>query len=176
LTHNIQEAIDVIRGVDKFKRVLQTGSMQRSMKEFRIACELMRNGCIGKIDHGECSFGVPPIPCDLPEENMEPGLDWNMWLGYAPVCPYNSLLSPRGVHNNYPAWRSYKEYGTGGVRDWGAHHLDIAQRGLGMDDSGPFEIRFIGNEAVLVYSNGISVVRKEDGFVFISLAAMEKYW
>jgi predicted dehydrogenase len=164
LTHNIQEAIDVIKAVDKHKRVLQTGSMQRSMKEFRIACELVRNGCIGKIDHVECSFGGPPIPCDLPEENMEPGLDWNLWLGPAPVRPYNPVLSPRGMHDHYPAWRSYREYGTGGVGDWGAHHLDIAQWGLGMDDSGPVEVRFIGTDAALVYSNGITVIRKENGF------------
>jgi predicted dehydrogenase len=164
LTHNIQEAIDVIRAVEEHKRVLQTGSMQRSMKEFRTACELVRNGCIGKIDHVECSFGGPPIPCDLAEEKMEPGLDWNLWLGPAPLRPYNPVLSPRGVHDHYPAWRSYKEYGTGGVGDWGAHHLDIAQWGLGMDDSGPVEVRFIGNEAALVYSNGITVLRKENGF------------
>ena len=164
LTHNIQEAIDVITAVDKHKRVLQTGSMQRSMKEFRVACEVVRNGCIGKIDHVECSIGGPPVPCDLPEETMEPGLDWNMWLGTAPLRGYNSILSPRGVHTHYPNWRSYMEYGTGGVGDWGAHHLDIAQWGLGMDDSGPVEIRFIGKDAALVYSNGITVLRKENGF------------
>jgi predicted dehydrogenase len=164
LTHNIQEAIDIIQAVDEHKRVLQTGSMQRSSKEFRIACELVRNGCIGKIDHVECSFGGPPKPCDLGEEPVEPGLDWNMWLGPAPLRPYNSILSPRGVHNHYPLWRSYKEYGTGDVGDWGAHHLDIAQWGLGMDDSGPVEVRFIGNEAALVYSNGITVIQKKSGF------------
>jgi predicted dehydrogenase len=164
LTHNIQEAIDIIKAVDKHKRVLQTGSMQRSSKEFRIACELVRNGCIGKIEHVECSFGGPPIPCDLPEEALEPGLDWNMWLGPAPIRPYNSILSPRGVHNFFPKWRSYKEYGTGDVGDWGAHHLDIAQWGLGMDDSGPVEILFIDNEAVLIYSNGIKVIQKKTGF------------
>jgi predicted dehydrogenase len=161
LTHNIQEAIDIISAVDKYKRVFQTGSMQRSSKEFRIACELVRNDCIGKIDHVECSFGGPPKPCDLGEEPMEPGLDWNMWLGPAPMRPYNSILSPRGVHNHFPLWRSYREYGTGDVGDWGAHHLDIAQWGLGMDDSGPVEVHFNGNnEAELVYSNGIRVVRK----------------
>ena len=164
LTHNIQEAVDVMSAVDKHKRVFQTGSMQRSMKEFRVACELVRNGCIGKIDHVVCSIGGPPKPCDLPEETMEPGLDWNMWLGPAPVRPYNSILSPRGVHNHFPNWRSYKEYGTGGVGDWGAHHLDIAQWGLGMDDSGPVEVRFIGDEAALVYSNGVTVIRRQNDF------------
>jgi len=164
LTHNIQEAIDIIGAVPKHKRILQTGSMQRSMKEFRIACELVRNGCIGKIDHVECSFGGPPKPCDLGEEAMEAGLDWNMWLGPAPIRPYNSILSPRGVHNHFPLWRSYSEYGTGDVGDWGAHHLDIAQWGLGMDDNGPVEIRLNGNEAELIYSNGITVIHKRSGF------------
>ncbi len=164
LTHNIQEAIDVMSAVDKHKRVLQTGSMQRSMKEFRVASELVRNGCIGKIDRVECSFGPSPEPCNLPEEAMEPGLDWNMWLGPALLRPYNSILSPRGVHDNYPRWRSYREYGTGGVGDWGAHHLDIAQWGLGMDDSGPVEVRFTGKEATLVYANGIQVIHKQNGF------------
>jgi predicted dehydrogenase len=94
---------------------------------------------------------------------MEPGLDWNMWLGPAPLHPYNAVLSPRGVHNHYPKWRAYKEYGTGDVGDWGAHHLDIAQWGLGMDESGPVEISFINNEATLKYSNGITVIQK-NGF------------
>jgi predicted dehydrogenase len=164
LTHNIQEAIDVMDGVRKHKLVLQTGSMQRSSKEFRIACELVRNGCIGKIDHVEATISGPPIPCDLPEEVMEPGLDWNRWLGPAPMRPYNSVLSPRGVHTHFPAWRNYREYGTGGVGDWGAHHLDIAQWGLGMDDSGPTEVLFINGEATLKYASGITVVRKDQGF------------
>lgn len=49
LTHNIHEAVQVMRAVDANKRVLQTGSMQRSSKEFRVACELVRNGAIGKV-------------------------------------------------------------------------------------------------------------------------------
>lgn len=164
LTHDIQEAIDVMSGVEKHKRVLQTGSMQRSAKEFKVACELVRNGCIGKIDHVEAEFSGPPILCDLPEEAMEPGLDWNFWLGVAPMRPYNSILSPRGIHTHFPAWRNYREYGTGGVGDWGAHHLDIAQWGLGVDDSGPVEALFVNGEATLKYASGITVVRKDQGF------------
>ncbi|MBN2310842.1 MAG: Gfo/Idh/MocA family oxidoreductase [Candidatus Hydrogenedentes bacterium] len=127
LTHNIHESIEVMKAVPANHRVLQTGSMQRSMKEFRVACELVRNGVIGKIDRVMCSFGPPGIPCDLPEEEMEPGLDWNMWVGPAPMRPYNSILSPRGMHDHFPDWRDYKEFGGGMVCDWGAHHLDIAQ-------------------------------------------------
>ncbi len=100
LTHNIHEAVEVIRAVDANQRVLQTGSMQRSSKEFRVACELVQNGAIGKVERVECSFGDPGVPCDLPEEPMEPGLDWNLWVGPAPMRPYNSVLSPRGMHKH----------------------------------------------------------------------------
>jgi predicted dehydrogenase len=168
LTHNIHEAIAVMNAVKANKRVLQTGSMQRSMREFRVACELVRNGVIGKVERVECSFGPPGIPCDLPEEPMEPGLDWNMWIGPGPMRPYHSELSPRGIHDHFPNWRNYKEYGGGMVCDWGAHHIDIAQWGLGMDDSGPVEVippddPKATKGAVLVYANGVKVIHV-DGF------------
>ena len=162
LTHNIHEAVEVMRAVDANKRVLQTGSMQRSSKEFRVACELVRNGAIGKVQRVEVQFGDPGRPCDLKEEAAEPGLDWNMWLGPAPMRPYSSVLSPRGVHSNFPDWRNYREFGGGMVTDWGAHHIDIAQWGLGMDDSGPVEVLpppTAGKKrgAKLVYANGVTV-------------------
>ena len=164
LTHNIQEAIDLMDGVKKHRRVLQTGSMQRSSKEFRIAAELVRNGCIGDIKNVEVAYWGPPTFCDLPEEQMEPGLDWNFWLGPAPMRPYNSVLSPRGVHKHFPNWRKYREYGTGGIGDWGAHHLDIAHWGLGMDDSGPVELNLVNKEAALTYANGTILTHKDSGF------------
>lgn len=165
LTHNIHEAVEVIHAVKEHGRVLQTGSMQRSMKEFRVACELVRNGAIGKIRRVECSFGPPGVPCDLPAEDMEPGLDWEMWIGPGPMRPYSSVLSPRGNHDHFPDWRNYKEYGGGMVCDWGAHHLDIAQWGLDMDDSGPVEVHPPDDPnavegAVLHYKRGIQVIHK----------------
>ena len=167
LTHNIHEAVEVLRAVDANGRVLQTGSMQRSSKEFRVACELVQNGAIGKIQRVECSFGDAPVPCNLPEETMEPGLDWNFWVGPAPMRPYNSVLSPRGICQHFPNWRGYREFGGGGVADWGAHHLDIAQWGLGMDGSGPVEVLPAKPGAKrgvkLVYANGVTVEHK-DGF------------
>ena len=160
LTHNIHEAVEVIRAVEASQRVLQTGSMQRSSKEFRVACELVRNGIIGKITKVECQFGDPGRPCDLPEESPEPGLNWDMWCGPGPLRGYSSVLSPRGNHNHFPDWRNYKEYGGGMVCDWGAHHIDIAQWGLGMDGSGPVEVIPPSDEKAkrgcqLVYANGI---------------------
>jgi predicted dehydrogenase len=143
--------------------------MQRSSKEFRTACELVRNGRIGKIIAVEVAVGGPGVPCNLPSEAEEPGLDWNLWLGPAPERPYNSILSPRGVHKHFPDWRNYREFGGGMVTDWGAHHFDIAQWGLGMDESGPVEIIPASDpkatEGVrLIYANGVEVLHKNKGF------------
>lgn len=168
LTHNIREAVEVLKAVDANRRVLQTGSMQRSSNEFRVACELVRNGVIGKINRVACSFGDPGLTCDLAEEAAEPGLDWDRWCGPGPLRAYSSVLSPRGIHQGFPAWRNYREYGSGGVGDWGAHHLDIAQWGLGMDASGPVEVKAAGDAtakrgAKLIFPGGIPV-EHGDGF------------
>ena len=171
LTHNIHESVEVIKAVKKYNRILQTGSMQRSSSEFRIACELVRNGVIGKIKNVGIAVGDPGRPCDLAEESPEPGLNWDLWCGPAPLRAYNSVLSPRGIHNHFPAWRNYMEYGGGMVTDWGAHHIDIAQWGLGTDNSGPVEARppedwkkwKSKRGAKLVYSNGTTITH-QSGF------------
>lgn len=168
LTHDIAESVAVMKEVDRRRRILQTGSMQRSSREFRVACELARNGAIGNISRIECSFGDPARPCDLGKEEMEPGLDWNGWVGPGPMRPYSSVLSPRGIHNHFPDWRLFKEYGGGMVCDWGAHHIDIAQWAMGTDDSGPVKVipptdKNAKRGTRLVYANGTEVVHK-DGF------------
>ena len=171
LTHNIHESVEVIKAVKKYNRILQTGSIQRSSSEFRIACELVRNGVIGKIKNVGIAVGDPGRPCDLPEESPEPGLNWNLWCGPAPLRAYSSVLSPRGIHNHFPAWRNYMEYGGGMVTDWGAHHIDIAQWGLGTDNSGPVEARppedwkkwKSKRGAKLVYSKGTTITH-QSGF------------
>jgi predicted dehydrogenase len=94
---------------------------------------------------------------------MEPGLDWERWLGPAPMRGYSSILSPRGVHNHFPSWRNFREYGGGGMTDWGAHHFDIAQWGLGMDQSGPIKIvppenPRSGSGVKFIYENGVEVI------------------
>jgi len=139
MAHTVLEGRAMVQAVRKHKRVFQTGSMQRSMGEFRAACELVRNGVLGTVGRVEVSVSGPPVFCDLPAEADEPGLDWSFWLGPAPMRPYNSVLSPRGMPQGFPDWRRYREYAGGGVCDWGAHHFDIVQWAFGYDDSGPVE-------------------------------------
>jgi len=171
LTDTVFEATSLVAAIQKHNRVFQTGSMQRSSREFRVACELVRNGVIGKVSRVSAGFGGPAKPCDLPGEPVEPGLDWDMWLGPAPMREYNSILSPRGVNKHFPMWRMYREYGGGMITDWGAHHLDITHWGLDMDRSGPVEIippadwSNAQQGARLIYPNGVEVTHIADNGV-----------
>ncbi len=170
LSLTIPEARAMVKAVRKHKRILQTGSMQRSSAEFYKACMLVRNGRIGKIKQVIVDVGPASKWCDLPEEQMEPGLNWDLWLGPAKKRAYNSILSPRGVHKNFPRWRDYREYSGGGMTDWGAHHFDITQWGLGMDESGPVEIIPPDDPAAKIgvrflYANGVEVIHGKSGGV-----------
>jgi len=187
LTNNLLEAKMVMDAVNASETIFQTGSQQRASENFRYACELVRSGRIGKVKRVEVGVGGPPRPCDLPGEEAEPGLDWDRWLGPAPMRPYNSVLSPRGMHNHFPGWRSFKEYAGGNMTDWGAHHFDIAQWGLGMDGSGPVEIvppedSKSGLGVRFVYDNGVELIHGgrdgvtffgSDGEVFVNRGKLE---
>lgn len=165
LTLTLMEAKRCIDAVRKHGRVMQTGSQQRSsvFGPFRKACELVRSGRIGKIESVTVGVGGPSRWCDLPEEPLEPGLDWNMWQGPAAERPYNSILSARGgISKPWPQWRAYREYSGGGHTDMGAHHYDIAQWALGMDASGPVEIippedPSKGAGVRYIYANGVEM-------------------
>jgi predicted dehydrogenase len=140
LSLTINEARQMVNAVRKYNRVFQTGSMQRSDDKFRLACELVRSGRIGKVQTVHVGVGGPSRDCDLPSQPIPEGLDWNLWLGPAPYRGYHERICPKGLYNFFPNWRDYKDYSGGGMTDWGAHHFDIAQWGLGMDDTGPVEI------------------------------------
>ena len=160
LTYNIHEAVQLVKETRKAKRVFQTGSQQRSSKEFRVACELVRNGVLGRVNSIHVSFGDPAAPYAQPAAEMEPGLDWDRWCGPGPLVAYSPFLCPRGLHTNFPDWRKTWEFGGGMITDWGAHHIDISQWALGMDGSGPVEVRAPKNwetakrGAQLVYADG----------------------
>lgn len=139
MSHSIEEGRAMANAVAKYNRVLQVGNMQRSWRNFRHACELVRNGYIGKVKEIKVSIGPPPIPYDLPAQPVPKHVNWENWIGPGPMNPYNEELLPPIEKRVFPNWRNYKEYGGGMITDWGAHMLDIAQWAIGMDDSGPVE-------------------------------------
>ena len=136
LARTIYEGRQMADAVHRYNRVWQTGSQQRSTGNFHRACELVRNGRIGKVTRVEVglptgrsgpAMEVKPVPEDL---------DWEFWLGPAPWRPYMEFGN-RGVHWD---WRWVRDYSGGQLTDWAGHHIDIAQWGLGLERTGPVEI------------------------------------
>tara|TARA_R110002167_G_scaffold29972_9_gene99471 strand:+ start:1161 stop:2477 length:1317 start_codon:yes stop_codon:yes gene_type:complete len=167
LTHRISEGIELVKTVKRTEKILQTGSMQRSSKNFRWACELIRNGYLGDISKVLVNVGDPAIDYNLPEEAMPKEVNWNKWCGPAPLLPYNHRLAPSNNDVDFwPDWRLFKETGGGILCDWGAHMFDIVQWALGKDGSGP--VRYIPPSqkgAVrglrMFYDNGIEMVHED---------------
>lgn len=161
LAMTIYESRAMADTAQRHGRILQTGSQQRSDETFRFACELVRNGRIGKIHTVNVNVGGPPIECFLPAEPVPAGLDWDFWLGPAPWRPYHSDIAPGLDFDGWPNWRAYRDYAGGGMTDFGAHHYDIAQWGLGMDDTTPVEITPPNGDDVkrltYKYANGITM-------------------
>jgi len=118
----------VIRdAVRKKKIVFQTGTQQRSDRKFRQACELARNGYLGRIHTVEvgspCPEYKPNYKGPMDPQPVPDGFDWNMWCGPAPFKPYN----PGRVA--WPDWYLIWDYCAGFIVNWGVHHLDIASWG-----------------------------------------------
>jgi predicted dehydrogenase len=134
LSLTIGEGRAMVEAIRQYGRVCQVGSEARSNPRCRFGCELVRNGRIGEVKEVYVGgVGGPSSPRILPAEPVPEGFDWNMWLGPAPWRPYNKAYHPR-------SWRGYYDFSGGGLTDWGAHHFDLAQWALGMDDTGPAEI------------------------------------
>ena len=129
LTHTVDEGRRMANAVKKYRRVLQTGSMQRSSEKFRHAVNLVRNGYLGDISKVLVSVGDPAIVCDLPAETAPDEINWDAWVGPAPIRAYSSVLAhPEGT-KGWAQWRKYQEFGGGILCDWGAHMFDIAHSG-----------------------------------------------
>ncbi|MDO6492673.1 MULTISPECIES: Gfo/Idh/MocA family protein [unclassified Cellulophaga] len=169
LTHNINEGIDLVKTVKKTNKILQTGSMQRSGKNFRRACELVRNGYLGDIKQVLVNVGDPAVPYNLQPETLPAEVNWNKWCGPAPLLGYNHRLAPsRNDVDFWPDWRLYEEVGGGILCDWGAHMFDIVQWALGMDRSGP--VKYVpptDKKAVkglkMYYDNGVEMIHEDFG-------------
>lgn len=134
LSLTIAEGRRMVNAAREHKRIVQTGSQQRSSAEFRKACMLVRNGFIGDVTEVLVGIPGPNHPGSIGEAEMvPPELNYDMWLGPAPMKPYHS----KRVHYNFRFWW---DYSGGQMTNFGAHHLDIAQWGLGMDNSGPISV------------------------------------
>jgi len=169
LSLTIAEGRAMVEAVRRYRRVFQTGSQQRSAANFRLACELVRNGRIGKLRRIRTCIGGTPRAAWEPNQPPPPHLDWNMWLGPAPYVPY----TPKRCHYTF---RWFWDYSGGKMTDWGAHHNDIAQWGNGTELSGPISVEGRGFspadnffetptwfEVRYEYENGVELICQSEG-------------
>lgn len=167
LSLTVREGRAMVEATRKNARVFQTGSMQRSTKEFTQAVQLVRSGAIGEIKKVVVSVGGPPKDWDLQAEPLPTGLNWELWMGPNVVDrPYNNNIAPSLESTFWAKWRDYKDFGGGYMTDWGAHMFDIGQWGLGMDHSGPVKVipPGVGKTSGLIYQyeNGIQMIHQPE--------------
>lgn len=171
LTLTIAQGRVLADAVQRYGRVLQTGSQQRSGSEFRRACELVRNGRIGTLQTMQVRIPgnnktCPPVWQPMP---VPAGFDYDRWLGPAPWAPYTE----QRCHYQF---RFILDYSGGQITNWGAHHLDIAQWGNGTDHSGPVAVEGRGVfpreglfttalhvDVTYTYANGVRLFLKTGG-------------
>jgi predicted dehydrogenase len=142
LSLTVAQGQEMVKAVREHRRVLQTGSHHRSGPSARLACELVRNGRIGRLERIKTvvpvNNAVDPGPGWQPMPVPE-GFDYDLWLGPAPKAPYHK---DRCLYR----FRFNLDYSGGQVTNFGAHSLDIAQWGHGSDGTGPVEFEDEGSE------------------------------
>ena len=113
-------------------------------QQFLMAVAIARSGRLGKIQKVECRIGGAPTSSDIPKADVPKHLNWDMWLGQAPMTDY--LQGGFGNNKQYPEARTHYEfrwwyeYSGGKLTDWGAHHVDIATWAIGAENSGPISV------------------------------------
>lgn len=168
LTLTVAEGQMLVEEARRRRGILQVGSQQRSHPRFQTACELVRNGRLGKLERITIT-----LPSDSlakqgnhgPFENraVPASLDWNLWLGQAPWVEF--------CQQRFDPFRWWFEYSGGFMTDWGSHHLDIAHWAMGLEQGGPISIDGRGElpnvkngfntprffRVTMVYPNDVSV-------------------
>jgi predicted dehydrogenase len=145
ISHSLVEAKAMVAAAKHFKRVVQVGTWQRSMRHFQQAIDFVRSGMLGQISVCR-AWLVNPLDGwlkSIGHQEPEPPpahLNWDFWLGPAPRVPYQ----PNRGHSN---WRWFFDYGGGLMTDWGVHMIDIAL--LGMRESDPMSVSSVGGKFVL---------------------------
>jgi myo-inositol 2-dehydrogenase/D-chiro-inositol 1-dehydrogenase len=197
LTYSIAEGRKLVAAVEKNKRVLQVGSQQRSSVYFLMACELVRNGRVGKLhtirawlpeDQGSGDARPAPVP---------PNLDYDAWMGPTAEAPFaEDRVHPQRSYER-PGWLQIEPYCLGMITGWGSHMMDIAQWGNGTDLTGPVSVEATAEfpdrglfdvhtkfKGEAVYANGVRLIMEtgdpagvrfegDQGWVFVQRGAIK---
>ena len=161
--------------VDVIKRkgtILQVGTQQRAMPQFRIAAELVRNGRIGKLHTVKIGLPGDPSGPGAPEMPVPKNLNYDMWLGSTPEVYYTEMrVHPQNSMSDRPGWLRCEQFGAGMITGWGQHHFDSAAWGMDTEYTGPISVNAMAQFpksglwdvhgefiAVAEYKNGITMI------------------
>jgi len=189
---------DIIR---KKGCMFQIGSQQRSGAQFRIACEMVRSGRIGKLHTVKIGLPSDPAGGSTQEIPVPANLNYDMWLGCTPKAPYTvDRVHSQGatVKERYaqrPGWLRIEDYCLGMITGWGSHHVDIAHWGMDTELTGPIAIEAKAEfpksglwnvhgpyHIEMTYANGVTVIidhtlpngvrfEGSDGWIFVTRGA-----
>ncbi len=192
----IEEGRQMSDAVRKSGVTFQLGSQQRSVNpwpQFKKACELVRNGRIGKLHTVHIGLPIDPSGGVATEMPIPEGFNYDMWLGSTPEIYYtrdrvHSLTDP----NSRGGWLRMEQFGAGMITGWGVHHIDIAHWGMNTELTGPIEIEATAEfpkkglwnvhgdyEVKAKYANGVNMLMSSknpngirfegtDGWIFVS--------
>jgi len=145
----LHEGRKLVEAVQANKRVFQNGSQYRSMQTIRPIVNYIRQGGLGKVKHVFTIWSKTHVPTlgpswvtrnpTLPEEPLPQGLDWNMWVGPAPMRPYNAAYHRNPIPGVVP-WVFCSDFGAGAVTGYHSHAMEVIQYAINMETSGPVEI------------------------------------
>ena len=143
----VAESRAMVDAMKRYGRVFQAGTQQRSEYggKFRLACELVRSGRVGKLETVyayEQGGGFAWNKKFGPEKTVPKEVDWDLYIGPAPWCPFDGNLDAH-------------RFGFGGI-NWGQHHYDIVEWGVG-SDTDPVEIAVADGRVRMRYANGVVV-------------------
>jgi predicted dehydrogenase len=179
MTLTIDEGKKICQVQRQTGRVVQVGTQQRDefdvhthetdkdvkptvlfQRQFLLAVAMAQAGRLGNLRSAKVVLRGNPTCSALPKVEVPTGLNWEMWLGQAPMVDYVQGTTSQSSNKAYPAsrghyeFRWWYEYSGGKLTDWGAHHVDIAQWALGMDHSGPTSVEPVLCEMSVPYENG----------------------
>ena len=181
MTH--AEGVAVREAVEKSGRIMQIGSQQRSMEQFRRAAELVRSGRIGRVQRVEIGLPIDPTQPDPPPGAVPGNLNYDAWLGSTPLAPYTEQRVHPQADFSRPGWLRNEAYCLGMITGWGSHHFDSLHWALDCEHGGPTAVQGRGEfpsnqvwnvhgayDVLLTYPNDVKVSvsdKHENGLKFI---------
>ena len=159
LTLTIDEGKHIRKVLDETKRVFQVGTQQRSEMALRFlhAVAIVREGRIGDLKTVTCAIGGAPSSGEIPVAEIPKELNWEMWLGQAPLTDYR-FKATNGRYGNsrcHYEFRWWYEYSGGKMTDWGAHHVDIAAWAFNLENTGPVKVEPVSAVHPVAFKDGM---------------------